>query len=207
MKTSKTLQQKVLIIGGVVLLIMALSLLLLMKKPDHLPRRESQPRHHGANPGASNDPERNRAAASRRTSRRTSPESGTSISRRPGTSATDASGSASNVSLSPRIARKKAPSRIQADAPPVIPSEIQNERDPARKAQLMKMHRLAMARVKVSQLRRRQRLLRSTVSRAHQDGSLSPEKLKRAQQNLRDLDTGIVEARKALNQAQTAANP
>ncbi len=71
----------------------------------------------------------------------------------------------------------------------------------------MKMHRLAMARVKVSQLKRRQRLLRSTVSRAHQDGSLSPEKLKRAKQNLRDLDTGIVEARKALEQAQTAANP
>lgn len=204
MKSTAKLKQKALIIGGAVLIIMAVSLLFLIRRPASIPAPSPRPRHHGAAPAASEDPGRSRAASAGRPSgrhyRSASTPSVAAPAARP-----DAAPRASNAGLTPRVASKQIPGRVLADAPPVIPSEIQKERDPARKAQLMKMHKLAMARVKVSQLRRRQRLLRSTLSRASQDGSLSPQRLKRAQQDLRDLDTGIVDAKRALEQAQAAA--
>jgi hypothetical protein len=91
--------------------------------------------------------------------------------------------------------------RVQA--PPAVPTEVLEERDPARRAQLMNMHRLATARVRASRLRRRENLLRTSIERAKQDGSWSAEKLRRAEEDLKEVSGGVVEAEKDLERVRT----
>jgi hypothetical protein len=79
-------------------------------------------------------------------------------------------------------------------APPATPAEIRNEPDPVRKAQLEKMHALATARARASQLRRRADLLRASLNRAREDSSWSEEKQLRAERNLTELEEAIQQA-------------
>jgi hypothetical protein len=76
-------------------------------------------------------------------------------------------------------------------APPATPAEIRNETDPVRKARLEKMHALATARARASQLRRRARLLQNSLTRAREDNSWSEEKQLRAERNLKELEEAI----------------
>ncbi len=85
-------------------------------------------------------------------------------------------------------------------APAAIPPEIASERDPARRAELMKMHRLTTARVRASMLRRREGMLRASIERARKDGSWSPEKIQQAERDLHDISAGVVEAEENLEQ-------
>lgn len=96
-------------------------------------------------------------------------------------------------------AQQPAPSVARYSAPPVVPSEIENETDPTRKAELMKMHRLATARVRVSTLKHRESLLRNTIAKAKREGIWSAEKMKAAETDLQDLHAGIIAAKKELD--------
>ena len=81
-------------------------------------------------------------------------------------------------------------------APAVIPAEIVNETDPARKAQLMRMHELAVSRSRASRLRRRARLLRVTLATAKEQGSWNADKLQKVEQDLTELGSAIKLAEK-----------
>jgi hypothetical protein len=89
---------------------------------------------------------------------------------------------------------------VHAEAPSVLPSEIQQETDPRRKAELMNKHRLAMARVKLSRLRHRETLLRSSLAQAKKDGSWTPEKIQQAETQLEEVTQGAVRAEENLEQ-------
>jgi hypothetical protein len=76
-------------------------------------------------------------------------------------------------------------------APPVIPAEIKNETDPVRRAQLERMHDLAVARSRASRLRRRARMLRGTIAQARETGSWTTDKIDRAAKDLEALNSAI----------------
>jgi hypothetical protein len=117
-----------------------------------------------------------------------------------------------SVSLRPSSTPSSAPStasatvppaRVHAIAPPVIPSEIVNEPDPVKRAELMKMHKLATARVRVSMLRHRQSLLQRSLERARKDGSWSQAKIQQAEADLRQIVEGIGDAVRNLDRVRT----
>lgn len=81
-------------------------------------------------------------------------------------------------------------------APAVIPAEIVNETDPARKAQLMRMHELAVSRSRASRLRRRARMLRATLATAKEQGSWNADKRHKVEQDLTELGSAIKLAEK-----------
>ncbi len=67
----------------------------------------------------------------------------------------------------------------------------------------MAMHRLATARVRASRLRRRENLLRTSIERAQRDGSWSAAKMRRAEQDLKEVRDGVVAAEKDLERVRT----
>jgi hypothetical protein len=86
------------------------------------------------------------------------------------------------------------------EAPPAIPPEIANERDPARKAELLKMHRLTTARVRASMLRRRQDMLQKSIDDARKQGTWSQGKLRDAEKQLAEISGAVVKAEERLEQ-------
>jgi hypothetical protein len=86
------------------------------------------------------------------------------------------------------------------EAPPVIPPEVANERDPAKKAELLRMHRLTTARVRASMLRRRQDLLTRSIEDARKGGSWSAGKLRDAEKQLTEISNAVVKAEERLEQ-------
>jgi hypothetical protein len=87
---------------------------------------------------------------------------------------------------------------VRVEALPAVPSELARETDPVRRAELEKQHRLATARVRLSLLQRRERMLRESISRARDDGSWSADKLREAQRDLEELGVAIKAAEKRL---------
>lgn len=110
------------------------------------------------------------------------------------TSAAPDASSATATPSSPSI--RQVPTPGTHTAPAAIPAEIQQETDPARKAQLMRMHRLAIARVRASQLRRRSQLLTRSLALARKNNSWSAEKIREAEKDLNDLRRAIEIAEK-----------
>jgi hypothetical protein len=96
-----------------------------------------------------------------------------------------------------------APRVAHAVAPPAVPSEIVNEPDPVKRAELLKMHKLASARVRVSMLRHRRSLLARSLERGRRDGSWSAAKVRQAEADLRQLVDGIGEAARDLEKVRT----
>jgi hypothetical protein len=104
----------------------------------------------------------------------------------------------------PKVAAPPAPPRpegpVRVEAPPAIPSELQNETDPVRRAQLEKLHKLATARVRLSRLTRRERMLTESLARAKKDGSWSQQKILEAERDLVELAAGIKAAARRLDE-------
>jgi len=98
---------------------------------------------------------------------------------------------------------RPVPPAVHTSAPAAVPPEVENEPDPARRAELMKMHKLATARVRVSTLRHRQRLLRDSLALGRQDGSWSQGKREEAERTLRELDGAIRESEGELERVRT----
>ena len=78
----------------------------------------------------------------------------------------------------------------RAMAPAAVPAEIEQETDPRRKMQLVKMHQLATERVRVGMLQRRIRLLNDTIRDTTDESTKSAHK--------RDLE----ELRKAMSESE-----
>lgn len=102
-------------------------------------------------------------------------------------------------SISPSSLPTSPPNVVRIQAPPFSPKEIENEKDAVHQAQLKKMHKLATTRFRVSMLRHREQLLRTSLEKAKTDGSWTKEKLKQAEQDLKDLQVGINAAEKELD--------
>ncbi len=82
----------------------------------------------------------------------------------------------------------------------MIPVEIQQETDPVRKAELMKMHRLTTARVRLATLRRRRDLLQRSLAQGRQQGSWSAAKMAEAERQLAELESAVGKAQESLEQ-------
>lgn len=91
------------------------------------------------------------------------------------------------------------PRHVRAPAPPAVPAEIRDEKDPQRKAQLLRMHRVAMARVRVSSLRRRARLLERTLATAREEGSA--DRIQQLENEMAQLLASVREAERELERA------
>ena len=103
-------------------------------------------------------------------------------------------------------AAKREPLGVHS-ARSAVPVQIAEEKDPRRRAQLMRMHQLAVARSRASRLRRRRRLLRTTLHRARQDKNWSADRIHRTENDLRELQVGIEEAEERVHQAEERARP
>ena len=175
--------RKTLLLAGVVLLLaLAVVLLILLRRPAR-----------DATAGAGSSAERPAAAA---------PSASSATSRTP-PPLPRPSGAASAPVPSSGTGSASAPPVAHVSAPPAIPGEIQNERDPKRKAELLKMHKLATARVRVSMLRHRATLLRIAIEKGKRDGSWSAEKVREAEASLRQITAGISSAEQELDQVRT----
>lgn len=96
------------------------------------------------------------------------------------------------------VSRRISPVRrggIRQPAPSAVPAAIAREQDPQRRAELLRMHRLATARVHASVLKRRQALLESTIAKAREEGS--------ADERIRQLEGEMAELRIALRRAES----
>lgn len=109
---------------------------------------------------------------------------------------TAAAPDASSTAASPTPGVRPVPTPGTHTAPAAIPAKIQQETDPVRKARLMRMHRLAIARVRASQLRRRSQLLTRSLALAKKNNSWSAEKIREAEKDLVDLSRAIEIAEK-----------
>jgi hypothetical protein len=90
-------------------------------------------------------------------------------------------------------------------APPAIPAEIRQAHDPARKAKLMRMHKVASARIRASILRNRRQRLKLTLARARQTAE-SEQRILRLEAELKALDEAVGNAEQALQQAEAAVD-
>lgn len=86
--------------------------------------------------------------------------------------------------------------RVQSAAPAAIPSSITQEKDPVKRAKLMKMHRLATARVRVALLDRRRQMLRRALERAKADPTATSTSPREMQRQLARLEQALAAARK-----------
>ena len=84
------------------------------------------------------------------------------------------------------------------EAPPVTPLQIERERDPVKKAWLIKIHRLSTARVRLSMVRRRQGLLDSSIGDAKRQGTWSAVKIQRAENQLSEVKGAVTKAEERL---------
>ena len=96
-------------------------------------------------------------------------------------------------------------SRSRRAAPPALPARIREETDPEKKAQLLRMHRLASARVRVSLLTRRKNLLGRTLSKARASGK-DAERLRSLETQMRELEQAISDAHLTLERAKRASS-
>jgi hypothetical protein len=88
----------------------------------------------------------------------------------------------------------------RVEAPAAIPSELANETDPVKRAHLEKLHKLATARVRLSRLKRRERMLGESIARARKDGSWSAGKLAEAERDLSEIGGAIQAAARRLDE-------
>ncbi|MCC6746215.1 MAG: hypothetical protein IT371_01065 [Deltaproteobacteria bacterium] len=103
-------------------------------------------------------------------------------------------------------ARAPALPSLRPPAPAAVPSEIAQETDPAKRAQLLKMHERATAQIRLSVLRRRTRLLDETLARARASGQSSPEQLRRLEGELLQLKAATSDAETALGRMEATDN-
>lgn len=87
-------------------------------------------------------------------------------------------------------------------APSAVPVEIAEERDPEKKARLMRMHTLAVARSRASRLRRRRRQLETTLGRGRTEGRWTEEQVRRTRNELSELKRAIETAEGEVEQAE-----
>jgi hypothetical protein len=125
--------------------------------------------------------------------------------------------------VSPARQPGRAPARIRAvevdagptrreplgvhSAPAAVPVEIADEKDPEKKARLMRMHTLAVARSRASRLRRRRRQLETTLARGRREGNWSQEQVQRTQDELSELKRAIDTAEDEVRQAEERVKP
>lgn len=95
----------------------------------------------------------------------------------------------------------REPMRVHM-APAAVPSSIEQEKDPARRAQLLKMHRLAVARSRASRLRRRLRQLETTLVRARQEKNWTTEQVNRTERDIGELREAVIEAEHRVQRAE-----
>ena len=79
-------------------------------------------------------------------------------------------------------------------APAALPEEIAREKNPAKRAELTRMHTLAVARMRVNQIQRRAMLLEQTIQRAKQDRTWSSQKILENEQDLAQLRDAVRKA-------------
>ena len=92
-------------------------------------------------------------------------------------------------------------------APAAVPVEISEEKDPEKKARLMRMHTLAVARSRASRLRRRRRQLETTLARGRREGNWTAEQVQRTQNELSELKRAIETAEGEVRQAEERVRP
>lgn len=90
-------------------------------------------------------------------------------------------------------------------APAAVPTEIQQETDPVRRAQLQRMHALAVSRSRASRFRRRLRQLNKALELARKEGNWSADRIQRTEQDIEQLKAAIVEAERRVGDAEKAA--
>jgi hypothetical protein len=91
-------------------------------------------------------------------------------------------------------------------APAAIPASIANETDPVKRAQLMQMHELAVARTRASRLRRRLRMLKATLARGRSSKNWSADEIRRTEKDIADLERGVTAAEQNVKRAERAVN-
>jgi hypothetical protein len=92
--------------------------------------------------------------------------------------------------------RDPRPDQLTHSAPAAVPSSIKQETDPVKRARLERMHALATARARASQLRRRFQLLSRTIARARRDKSWPPERIRAAEQDLEQVREAVEQAQR-----------
>jgi hypothetical protein len=96
-------------------------------------------------------------------------------------------------------AEDKAPPRVvRITAPPAVPDEIANEKDPIRKAELQRMHKLTIARTRAGLLNRRVEMLRRTLDEGRDRGDWPESKI-------RDVEAQLEEVQQEVNKAEAEA--
>ncbi len=95
------------------------------------------------------------------------------------------------------------PATAHVSAPAAPPAELQRETDPAKREQLMKMHRLSTARVRTSLLRRRIGMLRFSTEQAKKTGAWPPDRVRQSERDLVELEDALKTAEDNLQRIRT----
>jgi len=93
---------------------------------------------------------------------------------------------------------RKDPHVTHSAAPAAEPASIAAEKDPARKQELRRMHRLATSEVRVRLLGRRSQMLRQSLAKARKDGTWSAEKIRSEQASLEQIDATVAATKKEI---------
>ncbi len=139
-----------------------------------------------------------RSASDRRPAREPAPA--TSASR--ATPPAPAAAPDATVSARPPVARpvQRVPTARRVAAPPPQPPSIEAEKDPVKRQELRRMHRLAYAETRVRLLGRRSRMLRDTLSRARQNKTWSADRLRKEVAGLERLEATVAATKKEIVQ-------
>jgi hypothetical protein len=180
----------ILVVVGTVLVLLTVVLLLSLQRPTRPPGPE---REGGQEKGSSQTRALRSSAQGQDPTRMPPPPPGEKRAQVRGT-VEDPPGASAGSAARPAV---------RVIAPPAVPSEIQRETDPVRRAQLEKMHRLATARVRLGMLRHRGDLLRTSLERAKKDGSWAPEKVRQAEQDLQEISAAVGLAEKHLEKTRS----
>jgi hypothetical protein len=87
-------------------------------------------------------------------------------------------------------------------APAAIPVEIAHETDPVKKARLMRMHQLAVARSRASRFRRRLRMLQDTLARARQEKNWTAGQIASTEKDVAELKSAVTAAESRVKRAE-----
>lgn len=184
--TTSRIKQKVLVFSGAVLVLMTVVILVVLLDGAEDPAPSAD------GPGAQ------QPAAPASTAPRVAPASGLpqpGASKRPPPTASeprvtrtpDAGAKSSTAATPPR----PDPHVIHSAAPAAEPATITAEKDPTKRQELRRMHRLATSEVRVRLLGRRSRMLRESLARARKDGSWSADKISREEASLQQIEATV----------------
>ncbi|MCA9667926.1 MAG: hypothetical protein KC503_20150 [Myxococcales bacterium] len=105
------------------------------------------------------------------------------------------------VDAGPIVNGRRVP--LRRYAPPVFPAHIKSIKDPAKRMQALRMHRVARMKVRISILQRRKSILDRTLDAARKSGN--NDRVAQVEQQSQQLDKAIGEANKRLDEAKQAA--